>query len=49
MYKFLAMRIHDGFLTWEAVEEKGDDFYRSVNKAYEEMYGNATGDNSGQE
>lgn len=49
MYKFLAMRIHDGFLTWDAVEAKGNAVYTAVKKAYEEMYGNATGDNLGQE
>lgn len=49
MYKFLAMRIHDGFLTWGAVEAKGNTVYTAVKKAYEEMYGNATGDNPGQE
>lgn len=49
MYKFLAMRIHNGFLTWEAVKAKGDAVYTNVKKAYEEMYGNAARDNSGQE
>ena len=28
MYKFLAMRIHEGFLTWEEVKEKS--FYNKV-------------------
>ena len=48
MYKFLAMRIHDGYLTWDAVKEKGDAVYKSVQTAFAEMYGeeDATSDNS---
>lgn len=37
MYKFLAKRIHDGYLTWEEVEKKS--FADKVKKAYEELYG----------
>lgn len=37
MYKFLAMRIHDGFLTWEEVKEK--KFFDRVKEAYKELYG----------
>ena len=49
MYKFLAMRIHDGYLTWDAVKEKGDAVYNAVNEAYTEMYGekNEESGNSG--
>lgn len=39
MYKFLAMRIHDGYLTWDAVKAKGDAVYNAVRKAYTETYG----------
>lgn len=48
MYKFLAMRIHDGYLTWDAVEAKGDAVYKAVKSAYTKMYGeeNAESNNS---
>lgn len=48
MYKFLAMRIHDGYLTWDAVIAKGDAVYTAVKTAYAEMYGeeNAESNNS---
>lgn len=39
MYNFLAMRIHDGYLTWDAVEAKGDAVYKAVKSAYTKMYG----------
>lgn len=37
MYKFLAMRIHEGFLTWEEIKEK--KFFDKVKEAYRELYG----------
>ena len=37
MYKFLAMRIHEGFLTWEEIKEK--KFFDKVKEAYKELYG----------
>lgn len=37
MYKFLAMRIHDGYLTWNKIKEKS--FYEKVKEAYKEAYG----------
>lgn len=48
MYKFLAMRIHDGYLTWDDVKAKGNAVYKAVKEAYTEMYGeeNAKGNNS---
>ena len=36
MYKFLAMRIHEGFLTWEEIKEK--KFFEKVKDAYAKMY-----------
>lgn len=36
MYKFLAMRVHNGFLTWEEIKEKS--FYEKVKVAYKELY-----------
>lgn len=38
MYKFLAMRIHEGFLTWEEVKEKS--FYNKIVEAYNALYMN---------
>jgi hypothetical protein len=37
MYEFLAMRIHEGYLTWDKIKEKS--FYEKVKDAYEKLYG----------
>lgn len=43
MYKFLAKRIHDGFLTWEELREvKSKEFVKEVEQAYISLYGDMT-------
>lgn len=37
MYKFLAIRIHDGYLAWEEIE--GKKYYDKVKAAYTALYG----------
>lgn len=40
MYKFLAKRIHDEFLTWEELREvKSEEFVKEVEQAYISLYG----------
>ena len=36
MYEFLAMRIHEGYLAWEAIKAKR--FFEKVKDAYAKMY-----------
>lgn len=43
MYKFLAKRIHDEFLTWEELREvKSEEFIKEVEQAYISLYGSIT-------
>lgn len=43
MYKFLAKRIHDEFLTWEELREvKSEEFVKKVEQAYISLYGSIT-------
>ena len=43
MYKFLAKRIHDEFLTWEELREvKSEEFVKEVEQAYISLYGTIT-------
>lgn len=43
MYKFLAKRIHDEFLTWEELREvKSEEFVKEVEQAYISLYGSIT-------
>ena len=43
MYKFLAKRIHDEFLTWEELREvKSEEFVKEVEQAYISSYGSIT-------
>lgn len=37
MYKFLAMRIHEGHLTWDEIKSK--KYYQKVRDAYTALYG----------
>lgn len=36
MYEFLAMRIHEGFLTWNEIKAKS--FFEKVKDAYAKKY-----------
>lgn len=39
MYRFLASRIHDGYLTWaELKESKSDAFIKKVEEAWNKKY-----------
>lgn len=38
MYDFLAMRIHDGKLTWEAVAKLKASDVKKVKEAYARLY-----------
>lgn len=38
MYDFLAMRIHDGKLTWEAVSKLKASAVKRVREAYARLY-----------
>ena len=38
MYDFLAMRIHDGKLTWEAVAKLKASTMKRVKEAYARLY-----------
>lgn len=43
MYKFLAKRVHDEFLTWEELREvKSEEFVKEVEQAYISLYGSIT-------
>lgn len=36
MYKFIAIRVHDGYMTVEEIPQK---MLKGVKKAYKELYG----------
>lgn len=36
MYEFIAMRIYEGFLTWDAIRKKS--FFEKVKEAYKKKY-----------
>lgn len=38
MYDFLAMRIHDGKLTWEAVAKLKASAVKKIKEAYARLY-----------
>ena len=43
MYKFLAKRVYDRFLTWEELREvKSEEFVKEVEQAYISLYGSIT-------